>query len=80
MAKNGRATLDDLLVQLRIANRLLAAQLRGTMNQKDIIAILASVGATQQEIADVLDTSAGVVSVTLARLRKKRKQQVPDAE
>lgn len=66
-------SLDDLLIQAKITNRLLAAGLRGTMRQQEIIALLAGTGASNREIADVLDTSASVVSTTLSRLRKKAK-------
>lgn len=65
------ATLDDLLIQLRLMNRLMAAQLKSTMKQNEIISLLASTGATHKEIADVLDTSTGTVTNALARLRKK---------
>ena len=71
MAKRPQATLDDLLVQLKISNRLAAAQLRSSMLQHELILLLASTGATQQEIADVLGTTAPVVQVTLSRIRQK---------
>lgn len=67
----GTATLDDLLVQLRISNRLLAAQLRGSMKQNELVVLLSSVGATEQEIADTLDTTAGTVHTTIQRHKRK---------
>jgi len=65
------AEIADLLTQMKITNRLLAAQLRSSMRQNDIIALLASSGASNQEIADVLDTTSATVSTTLQRLKKK---------
>jgi DNA-directed RNA polymerase specialized sigma24 family protein len=71
MARGSGASTDDLLIQLKILNRLVAAQLKPTMKQNELVALLASTGATSQEIADVLDTTASVVQVTLHRRRKK---------
>lgn len=62
---------SELHTQLKITNRLLAAGLRDRMRQNELIGLLASTGASHQEIADVLDTSAPTVAVTLQRLRKK---------
>ena len=72
MAKKNAATIDDLLIQGKITNRLLAAQLRGTMKQIELVAVLESTGATHREIADVLDTSPATISTTIRRLRAKR--------
>lgn len=69
MAK-GSAGFEELLTQARLTNRLLAAQLRDRMSQKDLVKLLMSTGATDKEIADVLDTSPGTVSVTKQRLKK----------
>lgn len=71
MARALKATLDDLLTQMRITNRLLAAQLRSSMQQNQLIALLASTGATNSEIAAVIDTTAATVATTLQRLKKK---------
>ncbi len=81
MAKSDKqATLSDLLVQMKLTNRLLAAPLKQSMGQKELVRILATTGATAQEIADVLDTTAPVISTTLQRLKKSghktRKQGV----
>jgi DNA-binding CsgD family transcriptional regulator len=73
MVKKSEADLGDLLIQMKISNRLLAAQLRGSMQQNELVGLLASTGASNQEIGDVLDTSAAVVATTLGRLRKKEK-------
>jgi len=71
MAKLGSATMDDLLKQAKTTNRLLAAQLKSQMSQMELVKLLATTGLTAREIADVLDTTAPTVAVTLQRLRKK---------
>jgi DNA-directed RNA polymerase specialized sigma24 family protein len=71
MAKSTSATLDDLLKQAKTTNRLLAAQLKDKMAQQDLVKLLSSIGLSYQELADVLDTTAATVSVTLQRLKKK---------
>ncbi len=68
-----KSVTDELLVQARITNRLLAAQLKSSMKQQALIALLASTGATAQDIADVLNTTPGTVSVTMHRLRGKKR-------
>jgi DNA-binding CsgD family transcriptional regulator len=71
--KNVSIGLADLHMQMKITNRLLAAGLRERMKQNELIQLLAGTGATQQEMADVLDTTPATVSVTLQRFRKKAK-------
>ena len=71
MAKSGSATMDDLLKQAKTTNRLLAAQLKSQMSQMELVKVLATTGLTAREIADVLDTTAATVAVTLQRLRHK---------
>jgi DNA-directed RNA polymerase specialized sigma24 family protein len=71
MAKMGSATMDDLLRQAKTTNRLLAAQLKSQMSQMELVKLLATTGLTAREIADVLDTTAATVAVTLQRLRQK---------
>jgi len=73
MAKNGPATLDDLLKQAKTTNRLLAAQLKAQMSQMDVIRLLSDSGLTAREIGDILGTSAATVAVTQLRLRRKKK-------
>lgn len=75
MRKSETASLADLLVQAKITNRLLAAQLRGQMNQQDLISLLYSTDATNKEIAEILDTTAGTVKTAVARLRKRTDAQ-----
>jgi DNA-directed RNA polymerase specialized sigma24 family protein len=69
MAK--KADFDDLLTQARITNRLLAAGLKATMKQQELIALLATTGAAGSEIADVLNTTPGTVAVALHRAKKR---------
>ena len=71
MAK--KADFDDLLKQARITNRLLAAGLKASMKQQELIALLVGTGATPTEIADILNTTAGTVGVALNRLKKQTK-------
>jgi len=65
----------ELLTQLKIISRIQAAQLRTIMTQQEIIGLLSTTGASNQEIADVVDTSAATVGTTLVRLRKKEKKR-----
>jgi DNA-binding CsgD family transcriptional regulator len=65
------AGFPELLTQARIANRLLAAQLRETMSQQDLVRLLIGTGASNQDIADVLNTTPATVATTVQRLRRK---------
>jgi len=73
MRKPSAIGFAELHTQLRLTNRLLAAGLRDRLKQNELIGLLASTGASHQEIADVLDTTAPTVAVTLNRLRKKER-------
>src|SRR5260370_1429048 len=55
MAKEGPATLDDLLKQAKTTNRLLAAQLKAQMSQMDVIRLLSDLGLTAREIGELLE-------------------------
>ncbi len=65
------ATFDDLLVQMKITNRLLAAPLKQSMGQQALVRLLASTGAGATEIADVLDTTPATIATTIQRIRRK---------
>ena len=78
--KNKEATLDDLLVQLKITNRLLAAPLKKTLGQQELIKLLMTTGASQAEIADVLDTTAGTVGTAVQRLKKKAQPKASEPQ
>jgi len=78
MAKSGSATMDDLLKQAKTTNRLLAAQLKSQMTQMDLVKLLATTGLTAKEVAEVLDTTANTVAVTLQRLKNKAAKKAND--
>ena len=65
--------LAHLLSQIRMTNRLLAGQLllASASSQTEVAALLANVGASNREIAEVLGTTTATVRVTLHRLNKK---------
>jgi hypothetical protein len=71
MARSESATLDDLLVQAKTTNRLLAAQLKKEMSQQELVKLLSTTGLTLKEIGEILNTSAATIAVTTHRLRKK---------
>ncbi len=70
MSDKNSTELKDLLTQTKITNKLLAVQLKGEMNQQELIGQLSTTGATSKEIAELLDTTPGTVSVALSRLKK----------
>jgi len=69
--RDASAGFSELLTQARITNRLLAAQLRETMSQQDLVRLLMGTGASNQDIADVLNTTPATVATTVQRLRRK---------
>ncbi len=64
--------LEHLHTQMVITNRFLAAQLRSTMSQAELIDLLSTTGAGVQQIAAVLNIKPNAVSVALHRLKKKK--------
>lgn len=84
--RDANAGFPELLTQARISNRLLAAQLREKMSQQDLVRLLLGTGASNQDIADVLNTTAATIATTVQRLRKRTKGKVgevaslPDTE
>jgi DNA-binding MarR family transcriptional regulator len=78
MAKTRESTLDDLCKQVKITNRLLAAPLKISMGQKELVRLLLSTGASAADIADVLDTTAATVANTIQRLKKGGKTAQPE--
>ena len=74
--KDGRAPagLDEVLLQLKIANRLLAQQLRRgagePLTQQEVVKLLATTGATTQQIAELLDTSSNTVRKAQIRIAR----------
>jgi len=61
----------ELHTQLRLISKLLAAQLKPTTGQQEMVRLLASTGASNAEVADVLDTTPATINATLQRLKKK---------
>lgn len=74
-AGNGKAHgMEDVVRQLKMTNKLVAASLRHggeAMTQQEIVKLLGGTGATTQEIAEVLDTSPNTIRKAQIRLRKK---------
>jgi DNA-binding CsgD family transcriptional regulator len=72
-----KAGFDELLVQLRATNTLLAKLLsvHANLTQGDLILVLARAGTPPAEIAEILGTSANTVNVTLSRTRKREAKQ-----
>ncbi len=65
---------EDILEELRKISRLLVLiATKDSLQQKDQIGLLARAGFKTKEIADLLGTTAGTVSVALVRLRKETK-------
>lgn len=61
----------ELHTQLRIISRLLAAQLKSSIGQQELIRILSGTGASHAEIADASGTTTATVGVTVQRIKKK---------
>lgn len=80
MAKKEEIGFPELHTQLRIIGRLLAAQLKPTVGQQEMIRLLGTSGASHAEIADVLATTPATVGVTLQRLRKKAAKAINGSE
>jgi DNA-directed RNA polymerase specialized sigma24 family protein len=68
-----RAGFDELLVQLRATNALLARFLsfQAELKQGDVVLLLARAGVPSVEIAKILGTTPNTVQVTLSRSRRK---------
>jgi hypothetical protein len=81
MVKEKRqAELADLLTQLKMTNRLLIMQLRQQkVPQNELVLLLSDIGASNQEVADVLGTTADVVRITVKREKAKREKAKPPA-
>lgn len=72
-----RAGFDELLVQMRITNAILAAMLQREhdLTQKEVITLLADAGTPPAEIAAALGTSVNTVRVSLSKNRKHTKKE-----
>lgn len=58
-------------IELRVIRRLLALTLTDGKKQREQIKLLAVAGLDRHEIADLLGTTIGTVSVEISNLRKK---------
>lgn len=63
----------ELHTQLRIGNRLKAAELKATLGQQELVRLLAGTGATHTEIADILGTTPATVANAVQRLKRRTK-------
>jgi DNA-binding CsgD family transcriptional regulator len=63
----------EILRELRIIRMIAIAQATKEMKQVDAIALMANAGMEPKDIAAVLGTTPGTVSVALVALRKKGK-------
>jgi len=57
--------------ELRIIRRLLALSLIDSKKQREQIKLLASTGMDRHEIAELVGTTAGTVSVEMSNLKKQ---------
>ena len=71
MRREASVGFHDLLIQMKITNKLLAAQLRSQMKQQELIALLGTTGATTREIAEIVNTTPATVANALVRLKKQ---------
>ena len=67
-------TLSDISDQLSQLTRLVALCVIAGKKQRDQISILARAGLDRHEIAEVLGTTPGTVSVELSILKKHRRR------
>lgn len=73
MPEERAASLSDVVMQLRINNRLLAASLRDKMKMTELIFLLQSTGASNREIADTVNATPDTVrSIINQRKRSER--------
>ena len=62
---------NEILQELRRISKLLALTITRELKQKEKIELLASIGFQPKEIADLIGTTPGTVSVALVDIRKK---------
>jgi CRP-like cAMP-binding protein len=61
--------------ELRIVRRLLALSLIEGKKQREQIALLATAGMDRHEIAELVGTTAGTVSVEISNLKKRKSEE-----
>lgn len=70
MKRNGEPATDEISAKLKQAIRLLAMVLIDGKKQRDQISLLSKAGLDRHEIAEILGTTAGTVSVELSVLKR----------
>jgi DNA-binding NarL/FixJ family response regulator len=66
---------QKLETELRIVRRLLALSLIEGKKQREQIALLATAGMDRHEIAELVGTTAGTVSVEISNLKKRKSEE-----
>jgi hypothetical protein len=69
------SALNEISIKLDQAIRLLAISVIGDKKQRDQIAILSRAGLDRHEIAGILGTTPGTVSVEISVLKKLSKKE-----
>ncbi len=64
---------NDLVIEIRRMNKLLALMATKDLPQIEKIGLLASAGFAQKEIAEFLGVTSNTVNTTLNRLKTKKK-------
>ena len=68
-------TEEEILQELRRISKLLSLTVTRDLSQKEKIELLSGIGFQPKEIADLIGTTPGSVSVTLTAIRKKAKAE-----
>lgn len=69
---NAESTLEN---ELRILRRLLALALIDGKRNREQIALLAAAGMDRHEIAELVGTTAGTVSVEISNLKRRKSEE-----
>lgn len=75
MSDEGDPILSTISNQLAQLTRLVALSVTVDMKQRDKILLLARAGLGRHEIAEILGTTPGTVSVELSMIKKGKKQR-----
>ncbi len=75
MSEETDPTLREISIKLDQAIRLLAISVTGDKKQRDQIAILSRAGFDRHDIAKILGTTPGTVSVELSVLKKLSRKE-----
>lgn len=61
---------DEVLFQLKVTNRLIAAMLKQNMQQNEVISLLVDTGATHSQIANIVGTTRATVTSAIRRMEE----------